>query len=117
MSAAMTYLEDLGQSRVEERVRALGAELRESLGKVEGVQVLDRGDDLGGIVTFVGEGEEPSATQARLARSGVRMSTVVATSSLLAMQDRALSSASRASLHYYNTSEEIGRFCRLLGRA
>ena len=117
MSAAMTYLEDLGQSRVEERVRALGAELRESLGKVEGVQVLDRGDDLGGIVTFVKEGEEPSATQARLARSGVRMSTVVATSSLLAMQDRALSSASRASVHYYNTSEEIGRFCRLLARA
>jgi len=75
------------------------------------VIVRDRGITQCGIVTFTLEGHEPEAIQRELAAFNINVSIAVRASALLDMDARGLTSVVRASVHYYNSEEEIARFC------
>ena len=70
-----------------------------------------------GIVTFTKAGEPAPAIHARLAERGINISTSTAPYARLDLEARGLDVLARASLHYYNTEDEIDRFCRALAES
>jgi selenocysteine lyase/cysteine desulfurase len=118
LRAAARYALDLGLDRIRDRVFTLGAELRDQLQKIPGTAVHDLGKEKCGIVTFTKAGEDPDAIKQRLAAAGISVSVSRARYAALDLGKRGLPAVVRASVHYYNTSEEIARFCQVLsGRA
>jgi selenocysteine lyase/cysteine desulfurase len=107
LGVAADYAAALGTAAIEERVTALAARLREALQARPGVTVLDRGSRRSGIVTFGVDGHEPAAVKRALREQGVNVS--VATGGQQRFDPDGVTSAVRASVHYYNTEEETDR--------
>lgn len=114
LRAAVRYLLDLGVAEVSARIVALGAQLRDTLAGLPGVIVHDRGAMRGGIVTFTLDGEAPEATARRLRARRANVSVTGPAGAPVDARIRALGGAVRASVHCYNTEEEIARFAALL---
>jgi selenocysteine lyase/cysteine desulfurase len=112
LAAAIDYALDLGIEAIRERVVALADPLRARLAELPGVTVRDLGIERCGIVSFTLEGMDPAVIQERLARRGIRVHTSPRRYTLLDMSARGLEDVVRASLHYYNSEEELDRFCR-----
>ena len=111
---AVRYARQIGLENIELRVSLLASALRFALGSVPGINLQDQGAQKCGIVTFTKQGEEPEAIRARLHRSQINVSTTQRSSALLDFDARGLTSLTRASVHYYNTEAEIGRFVDVL---
>jgi len=109
---AAEYALDLGLDAIAERVQRLAARLREGLAALPGVTVLDRGVHRSGIVTFVHAEHEAEALVSKLAAAGV----VTRVSEQTYRYDEGPSPRPRvrASVHYYNTEEEVDRAVRTL---
>ncbi|GAA2296565.1 aminotransferase class V-fold PLP-dependent enzyme [Actinomadura luteofluorescens] len=112
LGVAADYAADLGMARIEERVLGLAARLREELAARPGVTVLDKGARPSGIVTFTVDGREPAAVKAAARELDVNINV---TDPLAHGYDpHARPSAVRASVHYYNTDEELERLLSVL---
>jgi cysteine desulfurase/selenocysteine lyase len=96
LGVAVDYAVGWGLGAIGSRITALAAALRLRLAEVPGVIVRDRGAQLGAIVTFTVDGLAAGDVVARLRQAGVN--TGVSLGELV-----------RASVHYYNTDEEIDR--------
>jgi selenocysteine lyase/cysteine desulfurase len=81
---------------------------------VPGVTVRDIGAEKCAIVTFTMDGRKPEEIKSALARQRVNVTVTDATATRLDMEARGLLSMVRASVHYYNTEDEIERFCAAL---
>jgi len=112
LRAAVRYALKVGLGRIRTRVNGLAKTLRSELARLPGVAVRDLGRVKSGIVTFTKDGEEPHAVQARLRKSGINVSVSSKTSAQLDFGRRGLSQVVRASVHYFNTEEEIAKVCR-----
>jgi len=110
IGAAAQYALDLGPAAIEARVKALAKSLRSALASIDGVKVRDIGQEKCGIVSFTKEGLTATAIKSALAEQSVNVSVSNASSTLLDMDARGLTQVVRASVHYYNTDEEIARF-------
>jgi cysteine desulfurase/selenocysteine lyase len=73
------------------------------------VQVHDQGRRKCGIVTFTVDGVPAKDIQQRLAERGVNVSVSLVDYARLDLPTRGLPDLVRASLHYYNTDDEIGQ--------
>lgn len=116
LGVAVTYAIGFGMERLANRTCALGAQLRSELAGVDGVTVHDKGKRKGGIVTFTLAGETPEQTKLRLAEQGINVSVSTAGSARIDLPRRGLDAVVRASLHAFNSEEEIERFVKALGR-
>lgn len=110
LGAAVDYALELGIEATSERLCALGDNLRESLTALHGVSVHDKGAVRGGIVTFTVDGIDSVDVQARLSAQHINTTISPASHARLDLPHRGLPTLVRASVHYYNTSEEIDRF-------
>lgn len=108
---AVDYALQWGLEAIQARVTQVAERLRAELAALPGVTVRDLGQTRGGIVTFTVDGMEASDVPPRLAlqRINVRVSPRIATR--LDMDRRDLEGVVRASVHYYNSEEEVTRFC------
>jgi cysteine desulfurase / selenocysteine lyase len=109
LGVAIDYALGWGMAAIWERVRTLAARLRAELAALPGVRVCDQGQVQCGIVTFTVEGVPAEAVQAALGAQAINLSVTRASSTLLDMQARSIESMARASVHYYNSDEEIAR--------
>ena len=109
LGVAVDYALELGIESIRDRVVALAETLRARLAATAGVRVHDLGVERCGIVTFTVSGVDPVDVKERLARERINVSTSSRQSTLLDMDSRSLSMLVRASVHYYNTEEEIDR--------
>lgn len=109
LGAACRYATGLGVEPTWERIVALGAELRDSLAALDGVEVHDKGEVRGGIVTLSVQGASASEVSTRLRAAGINTSVTAATSAVFDLPERGLADLVRASVHYYNTDSEIDR--------
>jgi len=113
---AVRYANSLGVEHIDARTSALGARLRTELSGVSGVTVTDVGERLCGIVTFIKAGVSAHELTAKLRQERMNVSVSLFTSARLDFSRRKLSDITRASLHYFNTDEEIDRFVRAIDR-
>ena len=110
LGEAVRYAKTIGLNHIETRVAKLADVLREALSDIKGVQVRDLGQTKCGIVTFTKEGRDPQFIEERLREKGINVSVALMTSARLDLEARNLSSLVRASVHYFNTEDEISRF-------
>lgn len=106
LGVAIDYALSWGMEAIAERIGSLATYLRKRL-TASGIEVLDGGALASGIVTFRLDHEPPEATQRRLKLAGINTSVAHAGSARLDMETRAVPAVVHASVHYYNTNEEI----------
>jgi len=114
LSVAIQYLLDLGVENVWQRVQLLANYLRDSLSNIPGIEVLDLGSVRSGIVSLRSAKMAPATLKQFLKEKGINTSVLVANTTLLDMEERSIDSAIRASVHYYNTEEELDRLVDIL---
>jgi len=111
LGVAVDYALDWGMDAIWERVQLLAGQLRENLDAIPGVTVRDIGEVQGGIVTFTIENRDLNAVKEALASQAINVTVSRTPSTRLDMEDRGLSQIIRASVHYYNSEDEVARFC------
>lgn len=107
LGVAIDYALSFGLEAIWHRVQALANQLREGLATLPNVNVMDTGKVQCGIVTFMVEGEAADAVKARLYRQGINVSVSKGAGSFVGYQQRGITEVVRASVHYYNTIQEI----------
>jgi selenocysteine lyase/cysteine desulfurase len=116
LGVAVDYALDWGMQAIEERVTALAGRLRQRLAELPGVTVQDHGQRLCGIVTFTVDDVSAADVQSRLTAGGINTSVVAVGSARYDLAARGLPAVVRASVHYYNTDDEIEQLCAALSR-
>jgi cysteine desulfurase/selenocysteine lyase len=114
LGVAVRYTLELGLPPIHVRVAALADRLRQGLASVPGVAVQDLGWRDGaaqcGIVTFTHERVGVADFVARMAAQSIVVRLNERSATLLDMEARGLDAVARASVHYYNTEDELDRF-------
>jgi len=108
--AAVAYARDIGIDDIWERIRHLSNYMRTGLKETEGIRVLDRGTVQGGIVSFTVDGRSAVEVKELLHERGINVSWSTVNSSPYDMRMRDLDELVRASVHAYNTEEEVETF-------
>ena len=117
LKSAIEYALSLGLENTWSRIQLLAHSLRRSLSSIPGVTIRDLGKNKCGIVTFTVDGVEPLDLCLQLRKKGINVSVSLAAYARLDLEERGLPSLVRASVHYYNTDEEIARFCQEIAHA
>ena len=114
LGAAIDYALDWGIESIWDRVQDLGAKLRGRLGNIDGIRVVDQGQLKCGIVTFVADGLSAPQIKAAMQRERVNVTVSYGSGNLVSYLQRGLSQTLRASVHYFNTDDEIERFAGIV---
>ena len=107
--AALDYALDLGLEAIEARVVDLAGQIRARLGALHGVWVHDRGERRCGIVTFTIDGWDAADVSQALREQQINTSVTAVTGARWDLAERGLDRMVRASVHYYNTNQELDR--------
>ena len=118
LGRALDYALDLGLEPIRERVAALAESLRARLAAVPAVRVHDRGLLRCGIVTFSVDEKMAEQVKAQLSRQKINVSTAALPPSaaplVLDPAPEQQTVAVRASVHYYNTEDDLDRLIAAL---
>ena len=114
LSAAIDYALDWGIENTRDRIYMLAELMRDSLSRIDGIRLTDEGRERCGIVTFVARNAAPGDIKRGLAKHRINVSTSGGSGNLVSFRDRGLTEVVRASVHYYNTEEEIAYFADTL---
>ena len=117
LATAIDYALGWGLDSIWQRVAELGESLRAQLGEISGVTVRDLGEVRCGIVTFTVDGVEANDLKKRLSRERINVTASPRSSTLLDSRARGLPDLVRASVHYYNTEEELDRLIETVSKA
>lgn len=116
LGVAVDYAMAIGLENIAQRVTTLAEQLREHLARIPTVTVRDLpgGNDHAGcgIVTFTDARYTAQAIFERMRDQRINVRVTPANSTRVDMEQRGLSEMVRASVHYYNTEEEIARFAQ-----
>ena len=110
LGTAVDYALGWGVADISMRVEALADELRQRLAYIPGVSVRDLGRQRCGIVSFTAGGKPSRDLVAALRQQRMNCHTSTPSSTLLDARARQLPDLVRASVHYYNTEDEVARF-------
>ncbi|MFE1794775.1 FAD-dependent oxidoreductase [Streptomyces sp. NPDC059517] len=97
----------LGVARIRDHVTELAERLRAGLSGVPGILRTDPSAAASGIVTFLREDEDPRQTVRDLRATGFRLTTVPASHGQWDLGRRGLERVARASLHVYNSEDDV----------
>ncbi len=116
LAKAFEYADSVGMEAIWAEIQVLATALREKLAAIPGLHLADDGELRCGIVTFHVDGHAPGDIVAALRESGINMSSVALESARLDMETRHLPPLVRASVHYYNTLDELDEAASALTR-
>jgi len=108
--AAIEYCLNIGVDRIGPQVQYLSDILRQELSMLDKVRVLDKGPELGGLVTFTVSGATPEHLVAELLKRKINVVSSHRGFAVIDFDEKGVQWAIRASPHYYNTLEEIHLF-------
>jgi selenocysteine lyase/cysteine desulfurase len=114
LGKAVEYALNIGVHRIWARIQLLAGLMRVQLQALDGVTVHDMGDQQCGIVTFSVEGVESVQVKDMLLAKQINVSVPAPRSTLIYLSKNHLTSIVRASVHYFNTGEEITALCDAL---
>ena len=107
LKEAIDYALKIGVDRIWQRIQHLAGLMRRQLNSIDTLTVHDAGDQQCGIVTFSVKGMASSLVKSKLAEKKINVSVGKAVSTQIYMKKNNLESVVRASVHYYNTEEEV----------
>jgi selenocysteine lyase/cysteine desulfurase len=113
-SAAVQYMLDCGMSAIETRIRSLAAYTRTQLAMLPNITVLDKGQNLCGIVTCAIAGKEALPLRTYLHEHRINTSIGFRNFALLDFNEKNVDWALRLSPHAYNTVEEVDKVMEAL---
>ncbi|MEZ5491464.1 MAG: aminotransferase class V-fold PLP-dependent enzyme [Gammaproteobacteria bacterium] len=114
LGVAADYACEVGLDGIRKRIGELAGSLVDRLAEVPGVTVHEQRDNLSGIVTFSKADEDATQLHQRLRAAGINTSIAKQANALLDAAARHVGDVNRASLHYFNTGDEIERFIEIL---
>ena len=110
LGQAVDYAMELGLEAIERRVVDLAACLREGLQETGVLELTDQGVKKSGLVTFQHQRLDAEQVKALVSKQNINVSTSSGSGMKLSYLERGLDGLVRASVHYYNTAEEIKKF-------
>jgi cysteine desulfurase / selenocysteine lyase len=114
LGAAVDYALAQGLPAIRQRVSSLSGRMRTILRSLPRIAVHDRGREMCGIVTFTKEGVDAFTLRTALRQQNIQIWQVPTAALQLEKDAQDLVPRARASVHYYNTEEEIDRFAQAL---
>lgn len=109
LRAAVRYALQVEVQSSWQRILALATTLRQRLSSLpSSVKVQDIGTQKCGIVAFTIDGLSSAAVVDKLSHQGFNLTVSTAASTRVDMEQRGLADVVRASVHYFNTEEELG---------
>ena len=117
LGVAVDYAMALGLNEIYSRIRFLANRLRESLNRIDGVIVRDKGEKQCGIVTFTIEGTDPEAFQLAMRKQNINVGVSKRACALIDMDNWGVESIIRSPVHYFNTEQEVDLFVKHVERA
>lgn len=114
LGKAVGYALNIGLDKIWQRICFLAEILRGSLLNVNGVSVHDVGSKRSGIVTFSIIGVDSLLVKQELIKRNINVSIGGALATPVFMDKYKLNNILRASVHYYNTEDEIMLLCDAL---
>ena len=114
LKVAADQANELGMEPIWARLRELADGLRARLSTVKGVTLTDLGKVKGAIVTFAVTTKDHNELKAKLREQAINVTVSTQFSSRLDLKGRGLLNVMRASVHVYNTEEELDRFVAAL---
>lgn len=112
LTAAIDYALKIGLEGIWERIQALASLLRQRLKEIPKVTLCDQGVVQCGIMTMIIDGYDSFEIKNHLLQKGIHVSVSTSENARLDLGRRGIKSVVRASVHYYNSEEEIERFCK-----
>jgi len=116
LGSAVRYLLELGPDDVYARIAEIAALLRSRLSHIDGITVHDLGLRKGGIVTFSHNKTDVRRIKIALDQAGMNTNLAVPKWARLDAEARGLPIMIRASVHAYNTEEEVEAFTEAVRR-
>lgn len=101
---------DIDISEIWKRIQSLGSMTRTLLGEIDGVTVRDLGSVKCGIATFEVDGRHALEVRELLSERSINVSISTALSAPVDMHERGIVGLVRASVHAFNSEEEIDEF-------
>lgn len=114
LGVAIDYALSWGLDSIWDRVQSLATTLRSQLSALDGVTVVDQGQTQCGIVTFTVDSKSATDIMAALRVRRINVSVSSGSGNLVSYDRRGLKETVRASVHYFNTDDEIERFVEVL---
>jgi selenocysteine lyase/cysteine desulfurase len=115
LGVAVDYALAIGVDNAWQRIELLATRLRTELAAPPDVSVVDRGAVLGAIVTFSVDGVAAGEIKRVLAAKRINVVVMDASSARLDFGVRGIDEAVRASVHYFNTDDELDRLLDAVG--
>lgn len=113
---AVEYALAVGLDNIAGRVSMLAQQLRQKLAQIPGVTVRDLpgsgSQPRCGIVTFTHDAHDARVIVAKMREHQINVRVTPLRSTRIDMEQRGLTAMVRASVHYYNTEEELARIVR-----
>jgi len=114
LGVAVEYAIAVGLDNIAARVAMLAEQLRDALATIPGVTMRDLpgsgSQPRCGIVTFTHEAHAAGMIVERMREQRINVRVTPIGSTRIDMEQRGLTAMVRASVHYYNTEDEIARF-------
>ncbi len=116
LTSALEQLNEIGIDIVWEQVQHIASYFRKQLAGIPKITVHDIGTIQCGIVTFSHKEFSCAQVKKYLTSNKINTVTPVKSGALIDMSERNLEQVIRASVHYYNTKEEIDTFVATLSK-
>lgn len=110
LGAAVDYAREWGLDQIWQRVTRLAERARQRLEAIPGVRIRDVGRERCAIVTFTKAHRDPEQIVRALAARRINVNAAYKRASQFDFPERGLEGVVRASVHYFNTDEEIDTF-------
>jgi len=107
---AIGYCLQVGEEKIWQQVKSLSAYMREELAAMDKVRVLDKGPEVGGLVTFHVKDAEPKFLVNELLKRKINVVASYRNFAVIDFDEKQVQWAIRASPHYFNTKQEVALF-------
>lgn len=110
MRHAIEYCLKIGEDKIWRQVKLLSDLMRRELSGIDNVKILDRGPEVGSLVTFTVKGSEPKHLVNELLKRKINVVPSYRNFAVIDFDEKQVEWAIRASPHYFNTADEINEF-------
>lgn len=114
LKVAIDYALLLGLPEIWQRIQLLATQMRQQLTEITSIKLQDSGQQQCGIITFTSTKKTVEEIQQHLKKNRINVSISLQEYARLDLSKRNIAALVRASVHYYNTEEEIEKFIQAI---